>query len=70
MEIEVFGSNGNFIFFYCSEENFDEKLREKGIMIRDCSNYTGLSKGYYRIAVKTHGENEIIINAVKEILNK
>lgn len=70
LEIEVFGSNGNFIFFYCSEENFDEKLREKGIMIRDCSNYTGLSKGYYRIAVKTHGENEIIINAVKEILNK
>ena len=37
-------------------------------MIRDCSDYTGLSEGYYRIAVKKHDENKILLEALKEIL--
>lgn len=46
---------------------FKEKLLEKGIIIRDCSNYVGLKEGYYRIAVKSHSANERLINALKSI---
>lgn len=34
-----------------------ERLLERGILIRDCSNFRGLSKGFYRIAVKSKEEN-------------
>ena len=35
---------------------------------QDCSNYRGLSKGYYRIAVKTHKENEKLISQLKDTI--
>jgi histidinol-phosphate/aromatic aminotransferase/cobyric acid decarboxylase-like protein len=37
---------------------------EKGILIRDCSNFRGLSKGFYRIAVRNRKENETLIEVV------
>ena len=42
-------------------------MEQKKILIRDCSNYTGLSKGYYRVAVKKHEENQQLVKALKEI---
>ena len=36
------------------------------ILIRDCSNYQGLEKDYYRIAVKTRQENERLIAVMRE----
>ncbi len=44
-----------------SVEDLYEKMLEKGILIRDCSDYAGLEKGYYRVAVKTREENEKLI---------
>ena len=35
-------------------------------MIRDCSNYSGLRKGYYRVAVRTHEENQELIRAMRD----
>ncbi|MDY5882386.1 MAG: threonine-phosphate decarboxylase, partial [Roseburia sp.] len=35
-------------------------------LIRDCSNYQGLGKDYYRIAVKTRQENERLIAVMRE----
>ena len=45
-----------------------KKLEKYGILIRDCSNYNGLEKGYYRTAVKKHEDNVKLINALKEII--
>ena len=42
-------------------------LREKGILIRNCENYAGLRPGWYRIAVRTHEENEALLRAVREV---
>jgi histidinol-phosphate/aromatic aminotransferase/cobyric acid decarboxylase-like protein len=40
-----------------------------GIVIRDCSSYAGLEHGrYFRIAVRDHAANEILIHALKEVL--
>lgn len=61
---QVFPSCANFIMFYC-EESLYEKLLEKGILIRDCRNFRGLRKGFYRIAVRTRKENEILLEAIK-----
>ena len=52
------------IFFKGPEELFDFCLRKR-ILIRDCSNYPGLTKGYYRIAVKRHEENVKLIEVLE-----
>ncbi len=48
---KVYPSDTNFILIY-SEEDLYKRYLERGILIRDCSNFRGLSKGFYRIAVK------------------
>lgn len=65
--LNVFDSKANYIFF-CGSEYLFEKCLEKKILIRNCNNYEGLSSGYYRIAVKTHKENEAFIQVLQEIL--
>jgi histidinol-phosphate/aromatic aminotransferase/cobyric acid decarboxylase-like protein len=64
--IKVYPSTANFILIY-SELPLYEKLLEKGILIRDCSNFRGLSKGFYRIAVKNRAENEAFLKAIGEL---
>ena len=44
------------------------KVIKGKILIRDCGNYRGLSNGYYRIAVKTHKENEKLISQLKDTI--
>ena len=43
-------------------------IKEKDSDPGNCSNYRGLSKGYYRIAVKTHEENEKLIAQLKDTI--
>lgn len=62
----VFPSEANYVFFKGPEDFFDACVKE-GILIRDCSNYPGLKRGYYRIAVKTHEENRRLIQAFERI---
>ena len=56
----IFPSKANFILLY-SEEPLYEKLLAKGILIRDCENFGGLGKGFYRLAVKSRKENEFLL---------
>lgn len=44
--------------------NLKEQLLEKGIAIRDCANFPGLSEGWYRIAVRNHEDNKKLIDAL------
>ena len=65
--LTVYLSEANYIFFYGPEDLF-ERCVAKGILIRDCSNYPGLKKGYYRVAVKLHEQNEKLIEVLEEVL--
>lgn len=65
LKIKYYGSNANYIFFQADTDLYDKCLHH-GILIRDCSNYNGLVKGYYRIAIRNHIENMKLI----EVLNK
>lgn len=62
-------SNANFLLF-SGQVGLKEKLINKGILIRDCSNYMGLETGYYRVAVKNSNSNRALIAAMKEIINE
>lgn len=62
---KIYGYSSNYIFFK-AEETLMEQMKQSGILIRDCSNYVNLKKGFYRIAVRTREENKRFI----EVLNK
>lgn len=64
--LQVFPSEANYIFFK-GPEGFFEACVKEGILIRDCSNYPGLSKGYYRIAVRKQDENKALVDAFSKI---
>lgn len=59
----VWDSKANYIFFQ-GPEGLVEKALEKGILIRSCANYPGLDETYYRVAVKTHDLNLMLLEAL------
>ena len=67
----VIPSDVNFILFEDRknrEKPLDQILLLRGIAVRNCCNFPGLKdRNWYRIAVRTHEENEQLIIAVKEI---
>ena len=65
---KVYSTNVNFILFR-TEIPLDKILLLEEILIRNCSNFTNLSYGYYRTAVRTHRENLILINAIERVVN-
>ena len=68
MGLTVFFWQEPFLSFLKAED-LAEKLLAKSILIRDCSNYRGLKKGYFRIAVGGHRENEALMRAFAEVLS-
>lgn len=64
--MKLYPGTANYLLFQ-TELPLYGKLLEQGILIRDCGNYRGLEQGYYRIAVRTRKENEMLIEAVRQI---
>ncbi len=62
----VLPGDANFLFF-SGAAGLYEKLRERGVLIRNCANYRGLRPGDYRIAVRTRVENEELLRAIEEV---
>jgi len=80
--VDVYESDANFILFRVNigpEQRakrymdflYDELLG-RGILIRKCDDFDGLCSGsdrqFYRVAVRTHSENEELIRAIREVL--
>ena len=64
--IKVFDSDCNFILIK-DKRNLSDLLLEKGILIRNCSNFRSLSNEYYRISIKSQTENEKFISELASI---
>ena len=62
-------SNVNYLLFQ-GPEFLHTALKEQGIAIRNCDNYHGLGAGWYRIAVKLHHENEVLIHTITQIMER
>lgn len=65
--MKVYPSEANFLLFRC-DKPLDRLLLKEGIAIRSCENYEGLEYGFFRIAVRSHNENEILIRAIERVL--
>lgn len=63
----VFSGEANFLLVFSKYPLYD-KLLERGILIRDCGNFRGLSKGYYRIAIKKREDNEKLLKEIGELI--
>ena len=66
--LHVVPGEANYLLFFCEVRELAEKLRNRGIMIRDCRNYAGLAEGWYRIAIRTEAENDRLLHALQEVL--
>ncbi|MCD8364437.1 MAG: aminotransferase class I/II-fold pyridoxal phosphate-dependent enzyme [Clostridiales bacterium] len=66
MGFQVWDSAANFVFFK-GEPGLAEPLRQRGILIRDCGNFEGLSDGYYRIAVRSSEDNARLLHIMRHI---
>lgn len=67
--LRVFPGEAVFLLVY-SELSLYRGLLEQGILIRDCENFRGLSRGYYRIAVKSRKDNERLLKAIGELYER
>lgn len=62
--------DANFFFIDIHESGFTaaelkKYMLEQGLLIRDCTSFRGLDQYYVRIAVKTHEENQRLIEALR-----
>lgn len=65
--LRVFPSDANYILFQSRDRELHQKLLDKGILIRDCRDYHGLTAGFYRTAVRTHRENTAFLRCLRNI---
>ena len=62
--IKTFPSETNFILIKSDNLNLQKELLVKGFLIRSCKNIEGLGEEYYRIAVKSKKDNNLLVNAL------
>ena len=67
--IDYIKPEANYIFF-SNKTGLKERLIKENILIRDCSDYVGLTEGKYRIAVKRHQDNIRLIAALEKIMGE
>lgn len=64
----VIPGEANFLLFFCSDTELGQKLEKRSVLLRECWNFPGLGPGWYRTAVRTEGENQALLRAVREVL--
>ena len=75
-EMEILGmtvwdGQADYLFFRTDGiRDLYDRLLPEGIMIRRCSNYRGLDKTHYRIAVKSPEANEKLLQVLRKVLTE
>ncbi len=69
--ITVWPGEANYLFLRSDlpGETLQRGLLAEQVLIRSCSNYSGLKEGYYRVAVRSQRENDRLIAAMRRVLN-
>lgn len=65
--LRVLDGRANYLLFQ-APETLGEALRQRGAVLRSCTNYPGLGPGWYRTAVRTGPENEQLLKLLAEVL--
>ncbi|NRD79192.1 threonine-phosphate decarboxylase [Bacillus sp. BRMEA1] len=70
----VFPGQANFLLIRITDElaaaELQWKLGERGILIRSCAMYQGLTSQDFRIAIRTKKENDCLLQALKEVAHE
>lgn len=67
--LKVYKPSVNYIFFKSKQRIlWHEELLKYNILIRHCNNYVGLNEKFFRVAVKTKKENDLLIEAMNKVL--
>ncbi len=68
-QLKVFTSTANYILLKLvdgsSAEGIARKLLKRNILIRTCGNYTGLDQSFFRVAIRTRKENQLLLDNLK-----
>lgn len=65
--LQVIEGRANYLLFR-APETLGAALQQRGVCLRSCGNYPGLSAGWYRTAVRTAPENEQLLQTMREVL--
>ena len=65
--LQVIEGSANSLLFR-APETLGAALQQRGVCLRSCGNYPGLSAGWYRTAVRTAPENEQLLQTMREVL--
>ena len=68
LPLRVFPGAANYLLL-TSEQPLYQPLLARGILVRDCGNYTGLSSRYIRIGIRTRADNRRLVAALWEVLH-
>ena len=63
----VVPGEANYLLFFSHIPRLAERLAQRGVLIRDCSDYAGLGPGWYRIAVRGAHERAEFLHAMEEV---
>lgn len=68
-ELRVFDSTVNYLLIKLAKDktsNLKSHCRKAGILIRPCDNYNGINEGdkFFRVAVRTKEDNEILVECI------
>jgi histidinol-phosphate aminotransferase len=67
--IKVYPSEGNFLLVNTPRRtDVTDELLARGVIVRDCGGFRGLSREYFRVSIGTPEENELFLKALKEII--
>ena len=75
-DVRVFPSKVNFLLFQVSGGYTETahqlyiNLIKDGLLVRNCGNFVGLDKNYFRVAVRLEKENKILVSRIKTHLGK
>ena len=65
--LRVLDGRANYLLFQ-GPETLGDALRQRGVVLRSCSNYPGLDGSWYRTAVRTGPENDELLKTLAEVL--
>ena len=65
--LRVISGKANYLLFRAPNK-LGEKMEKRGVVLRGCGNYPGLDDTWYRTAVRTRAENDILLSTLREVL--
>jgi threonine-phosphate decarboxylase len=73
-DVRVFETKTNYMLCELSQATApklkDYLIHEHGILIRDCSNFYGLSKHFFRVSAQLPEENDALVEAIRMFLER